>query len=75
MQLRREKGAEGRTSDGDPGHHLRDGATARAKEEGRQEEEGGNETQPHHTEWIQEWLTMTTQLDGTRGHEPLSKMA
>jgi hypothetical protein len=37
------KGAEGRTSDGDPNHHLRDGATARAKEEGRQEEEGDNE--------------------------------
>jgi hypothetical protein len=29
----------------------------------------------HTTEWIQEWLTMTTQLDGTGGHEPLSKMA
>jgi hypothetical protein len=29
----------------------------------------------HTTEWIQEWLTMITQLDGTGGHEPLSKMA
>jgi hypothetical protein len=33
------KEAKGRTSDGGPGHHLRDGATARAKEGGRQEEE------------------------------------
>ena len=33
-------------------------------------------TKPNHTtEWIQEWLTMITQLDGTGGHEPLSKMA
>jgi hypothetical protein len=33
-------------------------------------------TTPNHTtEWIQEWLTMITQLDGTGGHEPLSKMA
>ena len=29
----------------------------------------------HTTEWIQECLTMTTQLDGTGGHEQLSKMA
>jgi hypothetical protein len=29
----------------------------------------------HTTEWIQEWLTMITRLDGTGGHEPLSKMA
>ena len=29
----------------------------------------------HTTEWIQEWLTMITQLDGTGGHEQLSKMA
>jgi hypothetical protein len=69
------KEAKGRTSDGGPGHHLRDGATARAKEEGRQEEEAGdNETQPHHRKWIQEWLALITQLDGTGGHEPLSKM-
>ena len=39
------KESKGRTSDGGPDHHLRDGATARAKEEGRQEEEGDNETQ------------------------------
>jgi hypothetical protein len=33
-------------------------------------------TKPNHTtEWIQEWLTVITQLDGTGGHEPLSKMA
>jgi hypothetical protein len=42
------KEAKGRTSDGGLDHHLRDGATARAKEEERQEEEGDNETQPHH---------------------------
>jgi hypothetical protein len=29
----------------------------------------------HTTEWIQEWLMMITQLDGTGGHEQLSKMA
>ena len=29
----------------------------------------------HTTEWIQEWLAMTAQLDGTGGHEPISKMA
>jgi hypothetical protein len=33
-------------------------------------------TKPNHTtEWIQEWLALITQLDGTGGHEPLSKMA
>jgi hypothetical protein len=33
-------------------------------------------TKPNHTtEWIQEWLTPITQLDGTGGHEPPSKMA
>jgi hypothetical protein len=32
-------------------------------------------TKPNHTtEWIQEWLTLITQLDGTGGHEPLSKI-
>jgi hypothetical protein len=29
----------------------------------------------HTTEWIQEWLVVITQLDGTGGHEELSKMA
>jgi hypothetical protein len=29
----------------------------------------------HTTEWTQEWLMMITQLDGTGGHEQLSKMA
>jgi hypothetical protein len=29
----------------------------------------------HTTEWIQEWLMLLTQLDGTGGHERLSKMA
>jgi hypothetical protein len=33
------KEAKGRTSGGGPGHHLRDGTTARAKEQGRQAEE------------------------------------
>jgi hypothetical protein len=33
------KEAKGRTSDGDTDHHLRDGATARTKDQGRQEEE------------------------------------
>jgi hypothetical protein len=42
------KEAKGKTRDGGLDHHLRDGATARAKEEGRQEEEGYSETQPHH---------------------------
>jgi hypothetical protein len=33
-------------------------------------------TKPNHTtEWIQEWLALITQLDGTGGHEPPSKMA
>ena len=33
-------------------------------------------TKPNHTtESIREWLTLITQLDGTGGHEPLSKMA
>jgi hypothetical protein len=33
-------------------------------------------TKPNHTtEWIQEWPALITQLDGTGGHEPLSKMA
>jgi hypothetical protein len=33
-------------------------------------------TKPNHTvEWIREWLTLLTQLDGTGGHERLSKMA
>jgi hypothetical protein len=32
-------------------------------------------TKPNHTtEWIQEWLTLLTQLDETGGHVPLSKM-
>jgi hypothetical protein len=42
------KKAKGRTSDGGPDHHLRDGATTRAKEQGRQEEEGDYEAKPHH---------------------------
>jgi hypothetical protein len=33
------KEEKGRTSDGDTDHHLRDGATARTKDQGRQEEE------------------------------------
>jgi hypothetical protein len=33
-------------------------------------------TKPNHTtEWIQEWLALIMQLDGTGGHEPLSQMA
>jgi hypothetical protein len=33
-------------------------------------------TKPNHTaEWIREWLALLTQLDGTGGHERLSKMA
>ena len=33
-------------------------------------------TKPNHTvEWIHEWLTLTTQLDGTGGHRQLSKRA
>jgi hypothetical protein len=33
-------------------------------------------TKHNHTiEWIREWLTLLTQLDGTGGHERLSKMA
>ena len=28
----------------------------------------------HTTEWIQEWLALITQLDGTGGHEPPSKI-
>jgi hypothetical protein len=28
----------------------------------------------HTTEWIQEWSTLITQIDGTGGHEPPSKM-
>jgi hypothetical protein len=39
MQLATEK-AKRRTSDGGPDHRHRDGTTARAKEQGRQEEEG-----------------------------------
>jgi hypothetical protein len=31
-------------------------------------------TNPNHTaEWIHEWLALITQLDGTGGHERLSK--
>jgi hypothetical protein len=37
------KEAKGRTSDGGPDHHLRDRTSARAKEQGRQEEEGDYE--------------------------------
>ena len=47
MQLRRKQTEEQATEVQIP-IYLRDGATARAKEEGRQEEEGDNETQPHH---------------------------
>jgi hypothetical protein len=33
-------------------------------------------TNPNHTvEWVHEWLTLTTQLDGTGGHRQLSKRA
>jgi hypothetical protein len=33
-------------------------------------------TKPDHTvEWIREWLTLITQLDGTGGHGQLSKRA
>jgi hypothetical protein len=33
-------------------------------------------TKPNHTtEWIQEWLVLITQLNGTGGQEPPSKMA
>jgi hypothetical protein len=33
-------------------------------------------TKPNHTtEWIQEWLALITQLNGTGGQEPPSKMA
>jgi hypothetical protein len=42
------KEAKRRTSDGGPGHHLRDDTTAKAKEQGRQEEEEDHETQPHY---------------------------
>jgi hypothetical protein len=31
--------------------------------------------QNHTIEWIREWLTLLTQLDGTGGHERLSKRA
>jgi hypothetical protein len=42
------KKAKGRTSDRGPDHHLRDRATTRAKEQGRQEEQGDYEAKPHH---------------------------
>jgi hypothetical protein len=42
------KKAKRRTSDGGPDQHLQDGATTRAKEQGRQEEEGDYEAKPHH---------------------------
>jgi hypothetical protein len=52
MQLRRKQKKEEQATEVQViisrGHHLRDGATTRAKEEGRQEEERDNETQPHH---------------------------
>ena len=69
------KGAKGRTSDGDRNRHLRDGATTRAKDQGRGKKRK-EITKPGHTvEWIREWLTLITQLDGTGGHGELSKRA
>jgi hypothetical protein len=69
------KEAKGRTSDGGPDHHLRDGE--QQQEQKKKDDKKRREiTKPNHTtEWTQEWLALITQLDGTGGHESLSKMA
>ena len=65
---------KGRTSEGDRGHHLRDGATTRVQI--KNDKKRKKITKPNHTaEWIHEWLTLTTQLDGTGGHRQLLKRA
>jgi hypothetical protein len=66
-----------RAGDGDSRHDNRDATTTKTQEQERQEKEEDNKiTKTNHTtEWIQEWLVVITQLDGTGGHEQLPKMA
>jgi hypothetical protein len=69
------KRAKRRTSDGGPDHYHRDGTTAQGQKN-KDDKMRKEIAKPNHTvEWIQEWLTLLTQLDGTGGHERLSKMA
>jgi hypothetical protein len=65
-----------RAGDGDSRHDNRDATTTKHKN--KKDKKMKKITKTNHTtecEWIQEWLTMITQLDGTGGHEPPSKMA
>jgi hypothetical protein len=68
------KGAKGRTSDGGPDHHLRDGQQQEQKN--KDDKKRKKITKHNHTiGWIREWLTLLTQLDGTGRHERLLQMA
>jgi hypothetical protein len=72
MQLRRKQKEEQETTEAQI-------IIYETEQQQEQKEKDGNKrkeiTKPNHTtEWTQEWLTLITQLDGTGGHEPLSKM-
>jgi hypothetical protein len=68
-----------RAGDGDPRHDNRDATTTKTQEQDMHKTRNKKRKKitktNHTTEWIQERLAMITQLDGTGGHEPLSKMA
>jgi hypothetical protein len=72
MQLRREQKEEQATET-----QITTYETEQQQEQKKKDDKKRKKiTKPNHTtEWIQEWLTAITQLDGTGGHEQLSKMA
>jgi hypothetical protein len=72
MQLRRKQKEEQATE-----VQIINYETEQQQEQKNKDDKKRKETTNHNhtTEWIQEWLTLLTQLDGTGGHERLSKMA
>jgi hypothetical protein len=69
------KEAKGRTSDAETQITIYE--TEQQQEQKNKDDKKRKEiTKPNRTaEWIHEWLTLLTQLDGTGGHERLSKRA
>jgi hypothetical protein len=71
------KGAKGRTSDGDPQIIIYE--TEQQQEQNIKDDKKRHRKEimkPNYTvEWIREWLALIMQLDGTGGHERLSKRA
>jgi hypothetical protein len=72
MQLRREQKEEQATETQITIYETEQQQEQKIKDDKKRKEI----TKPNHTaEWIREWLTLITQLDGTGGHEQLSKRA